>query len=270
MDQQQLHAYLERIGLGSIDLGEPSVELLDKLTQAHQLSVPFEDLDSFEFKKPVSLDVDDLFDKIIVRRRGGYCFEQNKMFEQLLVACGFEVWPTIGRNVRGTAGGIADELPPVMHRSEIIRIDGKLYCADVGYGGPMPACSFPVEDGARVTSFGQEFQVTKLDDAWWQIGYRREGADDETRFAPVVNFMTSPAQEGDFDLMSYWCYSNPASPFVNNRILNRRLPDGNVYLRNYDYTCNRAGIKTVLRLTDAQVRQALAEDFGIFLDEQNR
>lgn len=266
MEQQQLKAYLERIGLGGLELGEPSVELLDKLTEAHQLTVPFEDLDSFEFKKAVSLEPDDLFDKIIVRQRGGYCFEQNKAFEALLKACGFEVWPAIGRNVRNTAGGIHDKLPAVMHRSEIIRIDGKLHCADVGYGGPMPACSFPVEDGARVVSYGQQFEVRQLDEAWWQIGYRREGSADDVAFKPVVNFMVSPAQEADFDLMSYWCYSHPDSPFVQNRILNRRLPDGNVYLRNNSYSCTRGGVKIALELDDEQVRKAIEDDFGIKID----
>ena len=265
MNQQQRDAYLARIGLEGLEIGESSVELLDKLTQAHQLNVPFEDLDSFELKKPVSLDSDDLYDKIVVNHRGGYCFEQNKLFEELLRACGFDVWATIGRNVRNTGGGIFDELPPVMHRSEIIRIGGKLHCADVGYGGPMPACSFPVEDGARVVSFGQEFEVSKLDDAWWQVSYRREGTVEETPFKPVVNFMVSPAQEGDFELMSYWCHSNPASPFVNNRILNRRLPNGNAYLRNSTYTRTEDGVKTTHELAGAELRRVIEQDFEIKL-----
>lgn len=266
MNQQQLKSYLKRMGLVSFTPGEPSVELLDRLTEAHQLMVPFEDLDSHDFKKPVSLDLGDLYDKIVVKRRGGYCFEQNKSFEALLKACGFEVWPTIGRNVRNTAGGISDELPAIMHRSEIIRIDGKLHCADVGYGGPMPACSFPVEDGARVESYGQEFEVRQLDDAWWQIGYRRTGSDEDVPFKPVVNFMVSPAQEADFDLMSYWCYNHPDSPFVQNRILNRRLPDGNVYLRNNSYSCTRGAMRISRELDDDEVREVIEGDFGIKVD----
>lgn len=266
MNILQREAYLERIGLGGLEIGEPSVELLNKITEAHQLSVPFEDLDSFEFKKPVSLDADDLYEKIVVKCRGGYCFEQNKLFEELLRACGFEVWATIGRNVRNTGGGIEDELPPVMHRSEIVRIDGKLHCADVGYGGPMPACSFPVEDGARVASYGQQFEVRKLDDAWWQIAYRREGSVEGVAFKPVVNFMVSPAQEGDFELMSYWCYNNPASPFVNNRILNRRLPNGNAYLRNSAYTRTEDGIKTTRELADDELWEVVERDFGIAVE----
>ena len=65
MNQQQLKSYLKRIGLVSFTPGEPSVELLDRLTEAHQLMVPFEDLDSHDFKKPVSLDLGDLYDKIV-------------------------------------------------------------------------------------------------------------------------------------------------------------------------------------------------------------
>lgn len=265
MEKQQVKAYLERIGLAGFEPGEPSLELLDLLTEHHQLAVPFEDLDPCELRKPVSLELDELFNKIVVERRGGYCFELNKLFEALLRACGFELWPSIGRNVRGSAGGLQDELPPVMHRSEIVRLDGKLYGVDVGYGGPMPACAFLLEDGARVESCGQLFELRRLDDAWWQIAYRRVNAEPDAPFAPVVNFMESPAQEADFELMSYWCCNHPSSPFLNNLICNRRLKGGNVYLRNNVLTRTLDGQKTVTELEEEAIPRALEEHFGIKL-----
>lgn len=263
MNTQQRDAYLERIGLAGLEVAEPSLELLDRLVEAHQFAVPFEDLDPFWYKRAVSLDTSDLYMKIVVKRRGGYCFEQNKLFEELLRACGFKVWPTIGRNVRGTSGALDAELPPVMHRSEIVCIDGALRYVDVGYGGPMPACSTPVLNGACVVSYGQEFELRKLDDAWWQIAYRHVDAVESTPFKPVVNFMTSPAQEGDFELMSFWCSNNEASPFVNNLVLNRRLPNGNVYLRNNSYTCRVDGVKETHELADDEVWDVVERDFGI-------
>lgn len=266
MDAQKRAAYLARIGLGDRAIGAPGIELLDTLVKAHQLSVPFEDLDSYWFKRAVSLDSDDLFRKIVVEQRGGYCFEQNKLFEELLVSCGFKAWPVIARNVRNTTGALADELPPVMHRGEVVRIDEELRYVDVGYGGPMPACSIPVVDGARARSCGQEFQVVRLDDAWWQIAYRREGCDEADTFKPVVNFMVSPAQEGDFELMSYWCSNNAASPFVNNLILNRRTVGGNVYLRNKTLTRVDNGVKETYELTGDELQGVVERDFGIPID----
>lgn len=265
MNKQQVKAYLERVGLGHLKPGKPDLELLNTLVEHHQLAVPFEDLDPYELRKPVSLELDELFSKIVVERRGGYCFELNKLFEALLKACGFEVWSSIGRNVRGSAGGLQDELPPVMHRSELVRLDGGLYGVDVGYGGPMPACAFLVEQGSRVESCGKLFELRRLDGAWWQIAYRRADAVEGAPFAPVVNFMESPAQEADFELMSYWCCNHSSSPFLNNLICSRRLKGGNVYLRNTVLTRTLDGQKTITELQKAQVPQVLEEEFGIRL-----
>ncbi len=263
MDSKQVEAYLERIGLKDIGRIEPSLELLDKLVEHHQLHVPFEDLDPYQLRKPVALDVDSLYQKIVVKRRGGYCFELNKLFEALLAACGFEVWPSIGRNVRGSSGKLRDTLSPIMHRSEIVRLDGRLYSVDVGYGGPMPARAFALENGARTESYGQLFEVRRLDSAWWQIAYRRVSCADSEPFAPVLNLMESPAQEGDFELMSHWCCTHPQSPFLNNLICNRRLPNGNVYLRNNTLTRTVDGRKETTELADEEIDAALEREFGI-------
>lgn len=265
MDEEQVKAYLERIGIDNAELGVPSIELLDRLVEAHQLHVPFEDLEPYTTRRSVSLDCNDLHRKIVANRRGGYCFELNKLFEALLKACGFEVWPSIGRNVRGTSGGITDELPPIMHRSEIVRLNDKLYGVDVGYGGPLPACSFPLNDGARIENRGQEFEVRRLDAAWWQILYRTRSGSEGSAFSPVVNFMESPTQEGDFELMSHWCCTHPSSPFLNNVICNKRLQNGSVYLRNNTLTRTVDGGKTVAELEKDQLPDVLRTEFGIEL-----
>lgn len=269
MDRQQVREYLKRIGFdaehATDELPKPSLELLDRLIELHQLNVPFEDLDPYKLKRPVSLNINDLYQKIVANQRGGYCFELNKLFELLLKTLGFDVWPSIGRNVRGSSGDIHDTLSPIMHRSEIVRIDGKLHGVDVGYGGPMPARSFPLGDGARIESYGQLFEVRKLDSAWWQIAYRKNGDAEAAAFLPVVNFMDSPAQEGDFELMSHWCCTHPSSPFLGNLICNRRLPDGNIYLRNTTLTRTIDGKKTVAELKEDQIPQVLKEEFGIEL-----
>src|SRR5262245_1566225 len=82
------NAYLKRIDYrGRLD---PTAETLRGLHVAHMLSVPFENLD-IPLGRPIVLDEDALFDKIVARRRGGFCYELNGLFAALLRSLGFDV-----------------------------------------------------------------------------------------------------------------------------------------------------------------------------------
>jgi len=70
--------------------------------------VPFENLSLHYSKLPgISLDTEDLFEKIVERRRGGYCMEVNCFFATVLDTLGYEVVPTGARvlNPSGEYGG---------------------------------------------------------------------------------------------------------------------------------------------------------------------
>src|SRR5690349_2377671 len=82
-------AYLSRIGMPE-ELAPPSAELLRELHIRHLESVPFENL-SIHLDEPIRLDEDALLDKIVRRRRGGFCYELNGVFAALLEALGFRV-----------------------------------------------------------------------------------------------------------------------------------------------------------------------------------
>lgn len=80
--------YLARIGYtGPL---EPSAKTLKQLHRAHMRAVPFENLDVF-FGKPIVLDVEAFYDKVVRQGRGGYCFELNGVFRWLLMQLGFSV-----------------------------------------------------------------------------------------------------------------------------------------------------------------------------------
>ena len=82
-----INAYFARIGLDPAGLEGP--ELLFAMHRAHAMTIPFENLDPY-FRRPVSLDPDALFDKLVTRRRGGYCFEMNGLFCLATRALGFD------------------------------------------------------------------------------------------------------------------------------------------------------------------------------------
>jgi N-hydroxyarylamine O-acetyltransferase len=132
-------AYLERIGYHGPR--QPTLETLSALHRAHMLAVPFENLD-IHLGRRLVLDRDANFEKIVVRRRGGWCYELNGLFGLLLERLGFEV-TLLGARVVGERVG--RQLGHLMLRVDLARP----WLADVGFGEsslePLPLGDEPAQ-----------------------------------------------------------------------------------------------------------------------------
>lgn len=140
LSEEQRSAYLERIGL-SAEIKELTVDYLDEIIRAHLRTVPFDCADVWACGKVPSLAADDLFEKIVTNRRGGYCFELNSLFLKLLQAVGFDAYLVIIHLGRAGSGS---EVGVPAHCGVIVTIDGLKRFADIGYGGPVPDGSVPL------------------------------------------------------------------------------------------------------------------------------
>lgn len=253
-------AYWKRLGLEPTRArqgAEADIALLDQLILAHQLTISFEDLDSRFSLAPIDLGIAALERKIIQGNRGGYCFELNALFRALLLDCGFSAQPVIGRIVRMATGPES----PLNHYGILVSTNAGRRYADVGFGGPMAACSLPVEDGSLTQSGGQEFRVQRKSAGWWCISYRRAGSDDE--FVDVCLFRDEPCLPSDFLPLSWFTETHPESVFRTTLLLNRRTEDGNVSVRENQFT-RRSGKTTEKRtITFDQLPQLLEQEFLI-------
>jgi N-hydroxyarylamine O-acetyltransferase len=138
-----LDAYLTRIGLDH----RPS---LAELHRAHACSVPFENLDPHR-GVPVSLDEDDLQQKLVREKRGGYCFEQNLLLKHALEALGAEVELILARV---TMGASRDAVRPRSHLLLRVRAEGGVWHADVGFGAGTLLEPIPFGPGEIVEQAG--------------------------------------------------------------------------------------------------------------------
>ena len=121
-----IQGYLKRIGYdGDVCTDLPT---LHALQQHHVFSIPFETLD-IHHHIPIILRMESLYQKVILDRRGGYCYELNTLFHRLLTLCGFKVSMIAGRLLHGSVYGREFE-----HMALIVEIDGKKWLVDVGYG----------------------------------------------------------------------------------------------------------------------------------------
>ena len=227
---------------------------LDELIYAHQHSVPFENLDVCESVLTPSLAIAELYDKIVVRKRGGYCFELNALFAALLKALGFSVQPCMARVLFRPIPH-----PLISHRANIVTIEGKRYLADVGFGGPQATFAPLIEDGATRTECGHTFTLHRRGHSWWEVGYRGSGEDERQ----VLRFCTMAMGEEDFVPLSYYQSNFPESVFKLNRMVNIKTADGALDLRNATYTVFSNGKKTSREIDEGELDQLLREQFGI-------
>ena len=246
-------AYLRRIGL----TGAPPVSLagLDALVWAHQTHVPFEDLNSGWLGLPVSLEIPELFDKVVLRRRGGYCYELNALFTRLLMDLGFDARSVFCRVVRGR-----DFLPPCAHRAVVVALADGLYFCDVGFGGPMPAGALRIADGAGRDVRGEYFRIDRFDDYWWTVS---RDASDGAREA-VLQFNTFPQTNQEFIAANMKSATDPDSIFVRQILVNLRTGDGSLSIVDDVFTVRSNGATRTEHIgDDATLRGILEEYFGI-------
>ena len=248
-----IEAYLARINAPRPEL---TVEGLSALVRAHHLAIAFENYNTCELKIPVSIATEDIFDKVVRKGRGGYCFELNALFYSLLTALGFEAYPLICRVMRA-----GNAHPALLHRATMIVIDGKHYYADVGLGGPSPEGAVPIEDGVSVSAHGSTFRMDRLDHHQWLLSHLEGG-----EWTPSIKFSENPADPCDFVTPNYFCSENPQSGFALHRMINISLPDGYAVIADDTFTLCTGGEKTVKKITSrAQEDEILEKYFNIVL-----
>jgi N-hydroxyarylamine O-acetyltransferase len=201
-----LESYLERIGLG----GRPGIA---EVHRAHATSIPFENLDPHR-GVPVSLALDDLVDKLITRRRGGYCFEQNLLLAAGLRALGAEVDLMLARVRAGSAPG---DIRPRTHL--VLRVNNELH-ADVGFGVGTLLDPIPFGPGGPYVQSGWRFRVVQ-DGPEYVLQ-----ADSGGEWLDQYGFVPEPVPMIDVEVSNWWTCTRPGSPFVTGLIVSIDRPDG--------------------------------------------
>lgn len=253
-----VQAYLSRIGYQGN--ASPTLETLRALQFSHLCSVPYENLDIIA-GIPLSLSEEALFDKIVTRRRGGYCFELNELYSRLLRALGFEVVDCFGRFLLGAP----ETIPMRRHHVLIVTIPGtnERYLSDVGVGVGSPntplLMEYNLEQRQGDTCFRLDF------DAFfgWIVKFKKN---DDWR--ALFCFTEEPQAPIDFVATSFYCERSPESIFNKEAMVAIRTPTGRYTLDGDTFKHFDGDDVTVWREeTERARRQTLRRLFGIDLGD---
>lgn len=258
----QIDAYFKRIGFeGRVT---NSKHTLDELVLAHQCTIPFETVTLHRRGGGPRLETEFIFEKVVERELGGYCFELNKLFEELLASLGFEVRPALSRAVRGRGGRM-----PINHRGIIAYADEGACSVDVGFGGPMPAGALLLSHGLEQEIFGETYTPRETENSWWKIERLTQAAGDNydddkpVRRQVELELCTAAVEDIDFSALNLY-FSQPGTLFHDHEIVNLRTRSGYVGFKDGVLTVREDGRKTVSEIDDPQkVNETLARCFGL-------
>lgn len=249
MDAEQIDAYLERIGARRPDT--PDAASLRELQERHLETVPFENL-SIHLDERITLTEDALFDKIVRRRRGGFCYELNGAFAALLGGLGFEV-TLLAVKVFGKGGKTG---PPFDHLALRVDLD-EPWLADVGFGrhARHPLRLRGTEPQQDVEG---EFQVLPAPEGDREIRWNGE----------AVCLVEARARElTDFVPTCWWQSTSPDSHFTGYLICSLPTPTGRITLSGDRLYETVSGERNETTLPDKDVILATYRDrFGVELD----
>lgn len=238
--------YLQKL---HVNAQKPSLEFLNELIAAHQKLISFNNLAVFfNPGKILELDLLPLFEKVIVRGEGGYCFENNKIFYHLLLGLGFQVEAKLGRVIYDREGDL-----PRTHRTTIVTLDHVKYLADVGFGKDAPPHAIPLE-GEKVGLH----QVIKTHDLYQLVLHKKES------LFKLYTFDDGHYQESDYMVGNYYTNTHPASKFTKEVIIVRR--EGNVleFINGRTYTKIDHGLRTDIEIKNQKEFQDYLKHFHLY------
>lgn len=235
--------YLSRIGIKEVQ--PPSFDFLSKLQEAHFLHIPFENISIHEKERQsdigLSLTIDDLFDKIVAQRRGGFCYELNGLFGWLLSELGFSVEYLVAivviRGIYEPDHGMLDHM--------VLRINDfdEPYLVDVGFGDSYRTpLSYTRQNQDISGTYRIQKRVEALTDPLSQISYIYEMQRiEDGKWVPQYILADDTFQLKDFVLSCNHTETSDESSFTKRLVVTKATKEGRITLSNDSLTITKNG-----------------------------
>lgn len=229
-----LDAYLTRISLAAA----PPVDEdgLRALHRGQSLAMPFENFDVL-LGRAIALDVGSLEAKLVRRRRGGYCFELNGLMLAALAALGFEARPLLARVLfqRDLARGLGGRT----HQISLVRLEGREWIVDVGFGGLTLRAPIPLEADVVHEQQGETYRLRRDEELGWVLESAWQDA-----WAPLYAFTLDRVHTSDIEMSHHYTSTHPASSFTQHARISRLLPEGRVTMQG-ERVVHRRGVESI-------------------------
>jgi arylamine N-acetyltransferase len=236
----------------------PTFDVLQDLITAHTRTISFENLDPLLGVPIDDLSPEALTDKLVRRRRGGYCYEHNGLMGYVLEELGFGVRRFGARVVWTVAAGAP--VPSQTHTLLAVTLPGgqQPYLVDVGFGGQTPTSPIRLETGSAQQTTHEPYRLQDRGDGLVLQALIRGD------WQSLYEFATRTAPPIDLKVGSWYVSTHPSSHFVTSLIASLVTADGRCNLSGRNLAIHRGGATEKVRLDDASaVVDTLTDRFGI-------
>ncbi len=248
-----LAAYCRRIGHAGIM--PPTLRTLQTLLELQPAAIAYENIDVL-MDRGIDITPAAVDDKLIARRRGGYCYEHNGLLKRVLTALGFRV--------EGLAARVQWMAPPGSpprrrsHMALRVWLDDVPWLADAGFGSCVPTAPLRLDTVAPQPTRHETFRVIPCHGAF--LVQARIGE----AWRPLYELANDPQLDGDYEPLNWYAAMHPASHFRDSLKVARTTPEARHTLLNGKLTLRRPDGYTETRMLDADgLERALAEVFGL-------
>jgi N-hydroxyarylamine O-acetyltransferase len=208
MNTFNLEKYFERIHFSGTP--EMSMEVLEAIHRLHPKHIPFENIDSYTGTVP-SLDLDDIFKKLITESRGGYCYEQNLLLREVLSSLGFNIELQLGRVVWQRE---ADSSAARSHLMLIADVEGQKYLVDCGFGTTTLTTPLLLNDEEPQQTPNGLFKISKKEGMYFLWIWKEN-------WLPIYRFALEQVEHADLEISNWYLSTHPESNFKKNLVLSK-------------------------------------------------
>ncbi|WP_282875951.1 arylamine N-acetyltransferase family protein [Pseudomonas peli] len=261
LNPQQVQAYLQHLGTHAPLRVDRAI--LDRLIAAQMQRVPFENIDVL-LQRPILLDADAVFAKVIERGRGGYCFEINSLFARLLLSFGYPVSLLSARVRRGLPCDASTTM--LSHLLLRVEVSTDSFIVDIGFGGPTPPCALPLLERAGLTDCPYQLQPPSQEDPFYQLQALQNG-----KWQTMYQFNLQPQPWVDYIALNWYTSTHPNSLFLSTLMCARSTSDQRLSLFNCDFSRRYADGRIEQQSIDSTTKliELLHHEFGLKLDPVN-
>lgn len=234
---EMVREYLQAL---NIEDDQRDLDFLNELNSRHVATFAFSSV-GCRLREDLPLDFASLFDRIVVRRRGGYCFEQNGLIFEILEELGFAPELYLARVIYNE-----DTHPGLTHRVSLIELERQKYLLDVGFGPqgpriPVNMSGSETRDGAKI------FRVAEPRTGEYHLQVFKDGD-----FFSLYRFELSRYGQADCEVGHFYSHKSPQASFVNHLVVSLILEEEVRSLRDLDYRV----------ISESETREEVVEDAG--------
>jgi N-hydroxyarylamine O-acetyltransferase len=253
-----LDAYFKRVGYDGPR--EASLATLRELHRLHPQAIAFENLDPL-LRRPVKLDPASLQGKLVEGGRGGYCFEHNTLFANVLRQLGFAVREATARVRWSVPPGVRT---PRVHCLLFVTAEGEDYLVDVGFGGNVLTAPLKLQSRDRQATPHEDFRLVDEDERVVIQEAKIGGA-----WTPLYAYDFADTHPADYEMGNWLTSTHPQSIFVNGLLGARCEPGKRYAIRDNQlavHSTNGGTEKRTLK-SAGEMRDALTDLFKLRLDQ---